>query len=678
MKIVLITFISMILVFKHVNIPTCNTKTATLALKPRIFQQTTIDGSLQNTYLTRFFHNKLGILGSEFGKCYFNFFDPVIIAQNTLYIGFISWIFLAYKILSLKKLKILIPVLFFPILPFLNIPFPVAYFHKIFAIIGLLTMFKITLSSKHLLGAVLIFAIFLRFYKLADVPIALYWDEVSLGYNAYSILKTQRDEHGNFMPFTNFAAFGDYKPPLYIYSAVPSIAIFGLNEFAVRFPSAFFGVLTVILTYYLTLELTASRKIALVAGLFLAISPWHLQFSRGAFEANLGLFFSTFAIYLFVKSTKTKWLIIPSLLSFIAAMYTFTGQRLFVPFILIVLLIQFRKQLLNNIRFVLVALFLAGFFFWPLYRFATQTIEGRLRFEEVTIFRDLDPINESVRYRQTDNFTWWADLIHNRRLNYLNQYLIHYFDAFNPSFLFSRGDVNPRLSVQEVGELYYIDLPLILAGIYFLFAKKQKYRFLIISWLLISPLGPATARETPHALRMIHILPTFQVIAAYGAYHLYQRIKFKRAYFGIIILFLAANFFYYLHMYYIHWPKNYSGEWQYGYKQAVNAVKPLLSQADNVFVSNYLGRAYIYFLFYMPVEPQDFWQSKDVFKDKFSFIHVNGFGKFRFVESADFTKIKGKSIFVMPQGSTPKESMLIGEIKDLQGKTVFEISQLPN
>ena len=231
--------------------------------------------------------------------------------------------------------------------------------------------------NKYALLVIILIAAFLRLYRLESVPPSLYWDEVSLGYNAYSILRTGHDEYGRFLPLTNFAAFGDYKPPGYIYATVPSIAIFGLNEFAIRFPSAFFGILTVLLTYLLTkklfeksnvsghpfdklrmtlspskgqLSVVKGEAIALLSAFFLAISPWHLQFSRGAFEANLGLFFSTLGIYLFLRFAKdnTLWIFF-SVLSFLAAMYTFTGQRLFVPFILLVLAIQFRKQILANI-----------------------------------------------------------------------------------------------------------------------------------------------------------------------------------------------------------------------------------------------------------------------------------------------------------------------------------------
>src|SRR3990167_5685800 len=166
--------------------------------------------------------------------------------------------------------------------------------------------------------AIIILAVVLRFYRLGTTPPSLYWDEASLGYNAYSILETGRDEHGEFLPITRFKAFGDYKPPGYIYASVPSIALFGLNEFAVRFPSAFSGILTVILAYLIAKKLFEKEAIALLTSFLLAISPWHLQFSRGAFEANLGLFFSTLGIWLFLKFAQDNPLwILPSVLSFL-------------------------------------------------------------------------------------------------------------------------------------------------------------------------------------------------------------------------------------------------------------------------------------------------------------------------------------------------------------------------
>lgn len=538
--------------------------------------------------------------------------------------------------------------------------------------------------KKLLLATIILLAAFLRLYKLGSVPLSLYWDEASLGYNAYSILATGRDEHGRFLPGTNFAAFGDYKPPGYIYAAVPSVAVFGLNEFAVRFPSAFFGTLTVLLTYFLAKKLFENFQfsifnfqfsVAHLSALLLAISPWHIGLSRGAFEGNLALFFSTLGIYFFIKFAAGNALFIYlSAASFLAAVYTFTGQRLFVPFILIVLFLQFRKQITANAKHVAVAGIVSAVLFWPLFVFATQTIEGRLRFNEVTIFKDLEPIDRSTRYREHDEYSPLSSIIHNRRLLYAREYLIHYFDAFNPSFLFIRGDANPRFSTQEVGQLYLVELASVLAGIYFLFKTKNKFRFLIIAWLLVSPLGPATARETPHALRMVHILPTYQLLAAFGFYNLYQVIKFKKVFAATVFVLYGVQLFFYQHTYYFHWAENYADQWQYGYKQAVDAIKPLSGRADHIVVTRHLGRPYIYFLFYTATDPQKYWQTKEVTRDDFYFIDVAGFDKFHFVGSPSDVNFSGKIIFVTGPGQTPSSALVTAKVQAPDKKTIFEIS----
>jgi len=92
---------------------------------------------------------------------------------------------------------------------------------------------------KRLLGfwplLTLIFALafFLRIYRVADTPHDLYVDEVAIGWNAYSILKTGRDEYGTRLPLF-FRSYDDYKLPVYIYATTLSEAILGKTAFAVN------------------------------------------------------------------------------------------------------------------------------------------------------------------------------------------------------------------------------------------------------------------------------------------------------------------------------------------------------------------------------------------------------------------------------------------------------------
>src|SRR4030042_5000305 len=165
---------------------------------------------------------------------------------------------------------------------------------------------------------ILILAFFLRFYSFPSIPLGFSPDEASFGYDAYSLLKTGKDQWGHKLPLV-LESFGDFKSPLYTYMAIPFISIIGLTKFAVRLPNALLGTAAVYVTYLLVktiknyfdkkLEI-GNWKLETYASLLLAISPWHIMMSRGAFEANLTTFFLPLGMYLFLIGLKNhKYLV---------------------------------------------------------------------------------------------------------------------------------------------------------------------------------------------------------------------------------------------------------------------------------------------------------------------------------------------------------------------------------
>src|SRR3989344_5610112 len=120
--------------------------------------------------------------------------------------------------------------------------------------------------SKNSLFLILIvlFAFLIRFIAIDKFPPSLNWDEVSHGYNAYSILTTGKDEWGQPFPAI-FRAYGDYKLPVYIYIATITEAIFGVNALGVRLPSILAGTLSVFFTYLLAIKLTKINRIGIIA-----------------------------------------------------------------------------------------------------------------------------------------------------------------------------------------------------------------------------------------------------------------------------------------------------------------------------------------------------------------------------------------------------------------------------
>jgi 4-amino-4-deoxy-L-arabinose transferase-like glycosyltransferase len=200
--------------------------------------------------------------------------------------------------------------------------------------------------KKFVLPIIVILGFLIRVIWLDKYPIGFTQDEAGLGYDAYSILHTGKDQWGKFLPLT-LRSFGDFKLPVYTYLTIPSIAIFGLNEFSVRLPSALCGTLAIFFTYLMVAEVTKRKSLALWSSILLAFSPWHILLSRGAFEANLTSFFLTLAVWLFYRGLEKQKILIPSAVFFGINMFTYHSARVFTPLLLLFLIFVNYKSLLG-------------------------------------------------------------------------------------------------------------------------------------------------------------------------------------------------------------------------------------------------------------------------------------------------------------------------------------------
>ena len=505
------------------------------------------------------------------------------------------------------------------------------------------------MKNKIIILIIFVIAILLRFWMLGENPPSLTWDEAAWGYNAYSIGINGRDELGRFLPLDYLESFGDFKPPVYAYLDVLPVKIFGLSEFAVRFPSALFGVLTVIATYFLVKRIFWKSKLkesyALTSTLILAISPWHIMLSRAAFEANVATFFIVLGVWLFLLSMQSKrWVLLLSVISFVLSIYTFNTARIVVPILVLVLAFGFRKELLKGKKEVIIAIALGIILILPTVKFLISP-QASLRFKEVNIFSDINVIKTSNQEIANDNNAFWSKLIHNRRLLYSVEYIKHYFDNLSPNFLFIRGDGNPKFSTQNVGQMYIWDIPFFVVGAILIFRRKEGYWWLIPLWLAIGIIPAATARETPHALRIETTLPTFQILTAYGFVQLYEKIsKYRHLIYTTLYLLLFLNFLYFYHDYLAHYPKIYSGEWQYGYKKSIDYVKNSQDKYDYIQIANGLGRPYIYYLFYTKTDPSYFRNTAIIKREALGFVSVEKFDKYIFPKNYSYSLSENKKV----------------------------------
>ncbi|MBI5449615.1 glycosyltransferase family 39 protein [Candidatus Gottesmanbacteria bacterium] len=526
------------------------------------------------------------------------------------------------------------------------------------------------------LALTVVLAFFLRFYKVAQIPPSLSWDEVSIGYNAYSILKTGRDEFGRLFPLDAFVAYGDYKPVLPVYLTVPFVALFGLSELAVRLPSVVAGTLTVLLTYFLVRELFNKSphliRLSLLASFLLAISPWHMQLSRAGFEANTALFFVVLGIWCVLKARERNHLFIVAWLPFVASIYTFNSARYFAPILGVLLIIYCWKEVRRHTKQFVAGVIVAFVFLFPIVPYLISP-QARLRFAEVNIFTDFSVVQTANHRIETDGNSWWSKIFHNRRIGYTKSYLLHLLDHFEPSFLFIRGDGNPKFSIQDVGQLHIIELPLLIAGIYWLFVRDRRTAWFLAAWLIGAIIPAATARETPHALRIENSLPVWQIFIACGLlsairYPILAKKKFILL--GAIAFLYSASFSYYWHNYFTHYVVEYSGEWQYGYREAIRAIEPIKNQYDAIVMTENIGRPHMYIAFYERLDPGEYRKTMDGAFDAAGFYNPHRLGKYRFVRQG-IDKMEPRILYVLEPQYLPDSARVITTVRLLNGKTAL-------
>ncbi|MCL5090495.1 MAG: glycosyltransferase family 39 protein, partial [Patescibacteria group bacterium] len=199
------------------------------------------------------------------------------------------------------------------------------------------------MKKEKFLIFILIIAVFFRLYKLSSIPAGFFCDEASIGYNAYSILNSGKDEYGVPFPIF-FQSLGDYKSPLAIYLTIPFIKFFGLNEFSTRLTSVLAGLTMVAVMYFVGKELSMgdSKLSGLLVAFVTATMPWLIHYSRVGFEYTLYCVFFVSSVYLFLKAQHYKKYIIPAFVLAAITMYTYQSAKLLIPVLIIGVIVIYR------------------------------------------------------------------------------------------------------------------------------------------------------------------------------------------------------------------------------------------------------------------------------------------------------------------------------------------------
>jgi len=354
----------------------------------------------------------------------------------------------------------------------------------------------------------------LRLARLDHVPPGIHVDEATNAWNAYTLLKTGKDQHGVSWPILYTQGMGQSHSPSYIYALLPFQALGGMDMWTTRLPAALGGVLTVFLLYVVGTRLF-DRATGLVAAGILAVNPWHVQMSRFGHEASLSPLLVTACVAAFLwahlplddDERRRPRVIAAALAGLVTGMscYGFYPLRLFLPV------------------FIISSVLLT----WPSWRERLKSRDGALAIGALVIAGAVTfcpllwrHVTDPEVSRRGAVVGWvWADS--DTPLEIISKVVSRYAAHYGPDFLFVSGDkyfgnAPPR----GVGLFHWYDMPAMILGLMVLAQRARESRAARVAllWLAFYPLGDLLNQHvSPHSLRSLPGLCGIVLVAAVGA-----------------------------------------------------------------------------------------------------------------------------------------------------------------
>jgi len=340
-------------------------------------------------------------------------------------------------------------------------------------------------------------ALFLRTVALDSVPTGFFQDEAINGIDALSLFDGR--------PFELWSDSIGGRPTLFLYLLGASLQVLGRSYLALKVVPVLFAVGSVVAVYAMG-RLAIGPRAALWGAFFLAVSWWHIAFSRQAWEVNCVTFFSAVGFAFLLRglgpSRRPGLDIVIAAVLLTVGLYTYAAYRAVVA----VAAVFLGASLLSADRAIvrrragalivagIIALAVAG----PLLHFAWQN--PRLywrRYDDVSL-------TKYMSYHGTP-----VPLVHQLGKSLLS--------------------LNQRGEEHKPGSVPYLDAvtgALLLLGLVCRVpAERQRgYRLLWVWFLTFFALSSLT-RDAPHMTRSLGVAPAVVLFAGYGATRLLSMLR---------------------------------------------------------------------------------------------------------------------------------------------------------
>lgn len=281
--------------------------------------------------------------------------------------------------------------------------------------------------------------------------------------------------------------------------------------------------------------------------------------------------------------------------------------------------------------------------------------------------------SQSGRLKVFSVFSYSGDLVRGITQRYLNH--------LSPKYLFISGDwSNIRHSIPYYGYFHLPEILTILVGLVSLIRTNNQATKLLISWLLLAILPSALSRDIVSGVRSLPMLIPLTILSGVGLSRPWSSKFLLLCYYVTLSLFVIL----FIDLYFIHSPNFVARDMMYGYKQALQIIKPYIDKYDRIIFTDKLGQPYIFTLFYYQVDPTQYQFQANLIQDPQGDVGKVTRWKNFWYQKPDWRNQRGDSstIFVGDNFELPEQDMnpvnlvRLGEVYYPNGKHGLRIVAL--
>ena len=375
-----------------------------------------------------------------------------------------------------------------------------------------------------------------------------------------------------------------------------------MNEFAIRFPSALLGSLSVIPVFFISYWIFDNKKVGYLSALALAIMPWHITLSRASSEGIMGIFFYGCGLMFligYIKWKRNAYIFI-SYFFFLVGYWIYHPYRVIIPLTLLLLMIIL---FIYKDRKKIAAICIGFLLFSLLTGYISTTKWGRGRFIQTSIFSPSSEVQlklQELIYDEGQQRILLARIFHNKFLGYGREFIRQYSSYFSGEYLFVKGGLSYAYSVPQQGLLYISFSLFLITSLIFLirkeFSKEQRklILFLVILLFIVPIPASLTFIDSPNIQRSVDMTLFISIFVGLGGYILFKQKKLLSFLVFPILIFEVVSFW---HNYSIHSDLYTSMYRNDGQKQLVNYVKDNEGKYESIYIPSY-GTMSMYYLFF--------------------------------------------------------------------------------